>query len=252
MTADLQLAPEEIALLYGHDYFHGAEYGDYVEEKPALQSNFAGRLEEIKALPGVTSTSTLYEIGCAYGFFLELAQPHFAATAGIDISAAAAHHARTKLDLNVTCGNFIHDPLPFSPDVICMWDVIEHLDRPDLVLAKAGDSVSPGGYICVTTGDVGSLTARLRGPKWRMIHPPTHLHYFNSRNLARLLQRSGFEPVSTAYPPVLRTVGAMLHGAVKLRMGADRLYSLLSLLPGQGVSIPINFHDIMFMIGRKV
>ena len=60
-----------------------------------------------------------------------------------------------------------------------MWDTIEHLKRPDLFVQKAAADLRPGGLIALTTGDIGSLNARLRGARWRMIHPPTHLHYFS-------------------------------------------------------------------------
>lgn len=250
-TADMDISPEEIRNLYGHDYFHGAEYGNYEEEKHALQINFADRLSEILSLPGLPANATLFEIGCAYGFFLEMAATDFDAVAGIDISADAVAFAQNRLGLNAVAGDYLKTETPFKPDVICMWDVIEHLERPDLVLEKAFEDLAPGGYLCITTGDIGSTVARIRGRKWRMIHPPTHLHYFTAKNLARLLHRVGLQPASTTYPAVKRTLGSMLFGVFSLRLGAHGVYSVLSRLPGQNISISLNLHDIMFIVARK-
>jgi SAM-dependent methyltransferase len=250
-TADMSLTRDEIEALYGHDYFHGSEYGDYIRERAALQSNFRPRIAEILALSGIDGSKTLYEIGCAYGFFLDIARNHFTQVAGTDISRDAIQYAQQELQLQATCGDFVDVEPPFAPDVICMWDVIEHLEHPDAVVAKAAETLRPGGYLCLTTGDIGSLVARWRGPKWRMVHPPTHLHYFASGNITRLLERHGLTVTSVTHPPVIRTIGTMLHGVVKLRMGADRLYSALSRLPGQNLPVPINLFDIMSVIARK-
>ncbi|UTW51631.1 class I SAM-dependent methyltransferase [bacterium SCSIO 12827] len=250
-TADVSLSPEKIRALYGHDYFHGAEYGDYIEEKNALQINFIHRLAEIRALPGLSASSKLFEIGCAYGFFMEMADTVFSDVAGIDIAADAVAYARDDLGLNAVEGDFLEADLPFTPDIICMWDVIEHLERPDLVLKKSSEILAPGGYLCITTGDIGSFTARLRGPNWRMIHPPTHLHYFSVATLGRLLQRSGMDLMSVTHPAVKRTIGSMLYGVFDLRLGAHKLYSLLSRLPGQDLTVSLNLHDIMLVIARK-
>ena len=251
LTADLGIGCEDIFALYGHDYFHGSEYGNYLEEQAALEVNFARRLSEIRALPHLDDKSRLFEIGCAYGFFLRLAQAHFAEVAGIDVAEAAVNHARDVLKLDVRCGDVLIEKIPPSPDVVCMWDVIEHLERPDLVIGEVAEALAPGGYVCITTGDVGSWVARFRGPKWRMIPPPTHLHYFDRTTLSRLLANHGLEVVSTTYPPVVRTLGTLLHGIFKLRLGADNLYRFLAKVPGQRLPIPINLFDIMSMTARK-
>ena len=68
--ADARISAEELQNLYQRNYFFGSEYLNYIEDKPALQKNFLARLNTlIKLSPG----GRLFEIGCAYGFFLELA-----------------------------------------------------------------------------------------------------------------------------------------------------------------------------------
>ena len=58
--------------------------------------------------------------------------------------------------------------------------------------------------LALTTGDIGSVNARLRGHKWRMIHPPTHLHYFSAETMKALLDRHGFRQSSISVIPVSR------------------------------------------------
>jgi hypothetical protein len=50
-----------------------------------------------------------------------------------------------------------------------------HLEFPYEYLIKARSLLTAGGREFMTTGDLGSWNARLRGARWRQIHPPTHL-----------------------------------------------------------------------------
>src|SRR4051812_47038123 len=47
LTADMQLDDAALASLYGRDYFHGEEYGDYVSEEGELRANFRSRLQTL-------------------------------------------------------------------------------------------------------------------------------------------------------------------------------------------------------------
>ena len=53
--------------------------------------------------------------------------------------------------------------LAHAVDVVCMWDTIEHLQHPHLYIERASANMNRGGVIAITTGDIGSLMARMRG-----------------------------------------------------------------------------------------
>ena len=132
-----------------------------------------------------------------------------------------------------------------------MWDTIEHLLSPDRFVAKAAADLKPGGYIAFTTGDIGSLNARLRGRRWRMIHPPTHLHYFSAATARRLLAAHGFEVVHMSHPGATRSVRSILYILLALRMGRPRWYEAIGRLPLARLSFALNLGDIMFVIARR-
>src|SRR5205823_6020812 len=154
-------------------------YKDYVAERPLIEKHFRIRLKQLLRFVPNAAGKRLFEIGCAYGFFLSVAREHFAAVEGIDISEDAAGYAATTLKLPVHIGDFADHEFRNSPDVLCLWDTIEHVKDPDLYLEKCSRHMRPGGVIAITTGDIGSPIARFRGRRWRQIHPPTHLHYFS-------------------------------------------------------------------------
>lgn len=251
ITADVSLSDTELEGLYGKDYFHGVEYRDYVAEGASLKFNFRRRIETLKTLIPAFSSLDVFEIGCAYGFFLDDIRAEVRTAKGIDISEAATNYARANNHVDAACGNYLDYRLESKPGLVAMWDTIEHLARPDLFLEKVSCDLAPGGYFAVTTGDIGSLNARVRGRRWRMIHPPTHLHYFSADTLTKLLAKNGFELVHLSHPGNARDLRSILHFIVALRMGWDKLYDRISSWRIFRTSVTLNLFDIMFIVARK-
>ncbi len=229
--------------LYEGDYFTGEEYLDYRADEAFFQRNFRPRLEEIqRRIP----SGRLLEIGAAYGFFLDLARPYFDVI-GYEVNAQAVAHARDVLQLNVRSEDFLaaSDPPAHSVDVTVMWDVIEHLERPDLFLEKIARLSRPGGLLYVTTGDIGSRLARWRGRRWRMIHPPTHLHYFDRATITRLLDRCGFDVLDIRSIGVARSLRQILYSVLVIRLGMGGLYRAASSVVPAAAGFTLNTGDIM-------
>ena len=252
ISANVEISDAELAKLYGEDYFHGEEYLDYVAEEESLRRNFRGRLRTLKSLSPNWAGANVFEIGCAYGFFLREISGQVAGARGIDISEAGTTFAREQLGLDVTCGDYITHDIGTAPDVIAMWDTIEHLRRPDLFIQKASQDIKPGGLLAITTGDIGSLNAQFQGKNWRMIHPPTHMHYFSSATMSKLLDRYGFDVVHLSHPGVSRSVKAILYILLALKMKRPKLYDVLSRAkPMVDMHVDINLFDIMFVVARR-
>jgi SAM-dependent methyltransferase len=234
--------------LYTEDYFAGGEYHDYRADKAILQRNFARRIGSLRKLK---PRGRLLEIGAAYGFFLELAQTHWEAR-GLEISRAAADHAR-RAGLDVDCADFLDLPdEPDAYDLICMWDTIEHLAHPVRYLEKAARWLRPGGHLALTTGNVSSLMSRWRKQRWRLIHPPTHLYYFSPATLRQAAARAGLQSQRISATGYFRSYRSMVHAlAMQGSRRHPQLYSLATL--GGRVDLPIylNLYDIVMMVARK-
>src|SRR3954452_9051801 len=84
-TADVALSREDLEALYTSKYFAGEEYKDYVAERRLIEKHFRIRLKTLLRHVPDARAKTLFEIGCAYGFFLSVAQEHFKSVASIDI-----------------------------------------------------------------------------------------------------------------------------------------------------------------------
>jgi SAM-dependent methyltransferase len=251
VTADVDLSPEELEGLYGGDYFHGAEYHDYVGERALHERHFRTRLKRLLRYVPHPQTKRLFEIGCAYGFFLDVARGCFANVAGIDISRDAAAHAAGTLGLTVFAGDYLECDITDPADVICLWDTIEHLAQPHLYLERAAMHLTDGGVLALTTGDIGSMMARLRGARWRQIHPPTHLHYFSRDTLERLLRRHGFEIEYCGYEGMYRSLDTMAYIVLALKHRRPGLYRLLKRTGLLEHAVYLNLYDIVFVVASR-
>jgi SAM-dependent methyltransferase len=248
-TPDL---PERIAALYAGDYFTGGEFGDYAGQHPIAAKNFRDYLRRMHRAGA--SGGRLLEVGCAYGFFLEQAQRAFDAV-GMDVNAPAIAAAQA-LGVRASLGDFLAYTPEALVDVVCMWDTIEHLLDPRAFLEKARDVLAPGGWVFLTTGDIGSLVARLRGPRWRMIHPPSHVNYFSRPTITRLLNETGFEVRSIRAVGTRRDLLNALHllglyaRAPIVRRTAGAIERVIAgRMPAIGVYV--NLYDVMFVSARK-
>ncbi len=248
--ADIRVDPDQLRALYGPGYFQGDEYLDYQREAPALRRNFQRSLRDLRGY--LPRGGRLFEIGAAYGYFLAEAAAQFE-VAGCDISEAAATRAREDQGQDVRCVDYLTHPLPQPQDAVCLWDAVEHLAEPQRYLAKAYDDLRPGGILALSTGDIGALNARLRGPRWRLIHVPTHLHYFTQRSMRTLLEGLGFELLRIHHPPFWRTADAiafqLLHESGGPRR--KRVYRRLEQAGLLDFSLPLQTLDLMTVYARR-
>ncbi|MDH4197516.1 MAG: class I SAM-dependent methyltransferase [Candidatus Aminicenantes bacterium] len=247
--ADLDLDAFDARSLYQISYFIGGEYADYPQDRRVYEQHFRQRLRMVQKF---CPSGTLIEIGCGYGFFLALAQ-RFYQVRGFDIASEAIAHARDRLGVDARQEEFLDVEIPEeSVDVVAMWDTIEHLPRPDLVVKKIARILRPGGVVALTTGDIDSKMARWRGQNWRLIHPPTHLHYFSRQTIDRLLASEGLHPLARKYVAMSRSLRQVVFSlAVQKRDKEPWFYRWLKNSRLGSLSFSLNMYDIIFIVARK-
>lgn len=152
--------------------------------------------EDLERIKSYKSTGKLLDIGCATGAFLHLASKAGYNTKGVEPVIEQAAYARKRYDLDVIQG-YIGDPrqsinLPDEEfDVVVMLAVIEHvLDVHDVIRA-ASRCLRHGGILYLTTPDVSSFLAHLKGSNWSMYHICWHHQFFNYNTLQSLLKDHG-------------------------------------------------------------
>jgi methyltransferase family protein len=245
----------DFSSLYGEDYFSGEEYPDYLGQERALRRSMRRHLDQMAKFS--PHGGDLFEVGAAYGFFLDEAKALYDSTKGIEISEAAADRARQAYGANVDVGDFTAiDATRQKVDVVCMWDTIEHVPGADLFVGKAHELLSDGGWLFLTTGDLGSLNARVRGSRWRQIHPPSHVNYFSRATIRRLLTRLGFRVAGIETAAYYHTLYDVL-ATIELRGGpAGRVARTVLRVAPRGLAdrlgFWINLGDTMFVAAQRV
>ena len=183
------------ATYYDHDGIkNGLElfgYDNYLGDEENIKITFAKRLRTIERY---ASKGRLLDVGCATGFFLDLARRQGWEVLGSEVSDFCARWARERFDLDVRLG--ILQDLAFdsqSFDVITMWDVIEHVPDPSAELREVHRILRDGGLLSLITPDVGSLVARLLGSRWEEFRRVReHIYFFSRRTMTQTLRKAGF------------------------------------------------------------
>ncbi len=249
----------ELPEIYSEEYFrrpdgsHDAQgYRDYLADEAEHRLNARRRLEW---LAGVQAPGTLLDVGTAAGFFLDEASRRGWRASGIDVSGPMAAYARERLGADVRTGSFQELAVtPGSMDCVTMWDYIEHSTDPSLDVELAARALRAGGLLVLSTGDAGSLVARLSGVRWHLLTPHHHNFFFTVPTLERLLRRHGLEPFACRHRPayyslayLVHKLGTMVPANRALARASDRFAQT-----GFGrAPIPVNLWDIVTIAGRK-
>lgn len=233
---------------YDASYFNGNRsdgYSDYLGAREVLQHQFQQEVRLLKKLGA--EKGELLEIGCAYGYFLEVAQDHFTVN-GLEICEAAVLDCQSRGLTNVRHGAISDETLAPIPmvDVIVLLDVIEHLPNPEEALAAAVAKLQPGGLLMMTTGDFSSLCAKVMGKHWRLMTPPQHLWFFTPQSLKKMGERLGLEQIHLDHPFKKVPFGLIIYQL-------SRYLSLSPKLPSwmHRLGLSVNLFDAMRIVLRK-
>jgi len=242
-TADVESF--DAAEYYSEAYFQGGHadsYGDYQGSEAILRAEFRRTIDYL--LPLTSGRNRLLEFGCAYGFLLQEAQPHFEHVEGIELSADAVRACRAK-GLQVTAGVVDDTTLHGPYQAVIGLDVIEHVPEPHETVRLLGTHMERGAVLLMTTGDWASPMARITGRHWRLMTPPQHLSFFTPRSMRAMLEAAGFRVTSLTHP----------SKHVPLALIAYQLQRMAGLTPRHlswlGGAVPVNLFDAMRVVAVK-
>jgi len=198
-------APEMLGAIYPSNYYSYA-----MKDSVHPLARWAKRLLDKLKFRGILGNSpraaSYLDVGCGDGRYLELMIERGADPSrvfGVELDAGAVKAACSK-GLHVSQSR-IEDAAYLAPgqfDLITMFHVIEHVARPDLVVARLNELLAPGGMLAIETPNFDALDARLAGRRyWGGYHIPRHWHVFTPESLQRLLMSAGFSVRAVRYQP---------------------------------------------------
>jgi len=186
---------DQVAAFYQNPaYFMGDEevgYRDYAAMHKALAPHFRRRLRILaESLP---QRGRLLDVGCADGYFLQLAQAEGWEVAGVEISEPMAREASKRLGVPVVTS--VDKLPPGAYDAVTLWEVVEHFPDPVAQLQRLAAFLRPGGILMLSTPNAGHWQAMREPEAWSAYRPPAHLVLFTAGSLKMALEKAGFSPI---------------------------------------------------------
>lgn len=223
---------------------------EYLANRQARLSTFRYNLERIAPL--LPAAGRLLDVGSYCGLFLSVARERGYEVAGVEPSRWASRYAEETLGIKThrgTLADLPEDPVRF--DVVCAWDVLEHVSDPLADLRRMHALLRPGGMLAFATLNYANWVPRLLGERWPWMMD-MHLYYFQPPDLATMLARAGFalrRQQSYCHIVTLDYLLLKLH-ALSLP-GAELLRKLVARTPLRRVEIPFRFGDIQLFVAER-
>ena len=205
LKCDLQMQSplptlQELADFYESSFVDGM-YQDFASADLLKRMTAQQRIKEIANT--IPLEGKWLDVGCANGVFVETVSGRGVEAQGIELSEHAVSIGKER-GLNLHVGTVDDLPVDESFDCITAFDVLEHVLEPLDFIGGIHKRLNDGGHVVLTVPNTGGIVRRIMGKRWYFYIPEEHLHYFNSTNLAGLLEKQGFDVLSVGptYKPM--------------------------------------------------
>ena len=177
-----------IASLYRESTF------DYSGEVDNLSHTYGAYLARLDR-HGVRKNSLL-EIGCGNGFFLGQAlRQGYSDVRGVEPSESALKLADSQVRGRIACAMMSAGLFPRdSFDVVCLFQVLDHIVDPGSLLDTCFEILKPGGFVLCLNHNVEALSARIMKDRSPIIDIE-HTYLYGPGTIGKLFSKSGFEVV---------------------------------------------------------
>lgn len=244
-------------LVYSNPYFdedvlkslyRAAAYIDELQ----LDNMAADYLREfVRSTNGLDASAKILEIGCANGFFLErLRLAGFPSVYGVEPGKDAVEKASVDMRSRIVNDFFrLDDFRDESFDVVCCFQILDHISDPNTFLRGIHAVLRPRGLVIAINHNIRAWITRILGERSPM-YDIEHICLFDKSTIRHLFEANGFQVtrvagLSNSYTPAYAAKMFPLPLALK-----RILTTLLSRRPFDRVNLRIPAGN-MVTVGRK-
>lgn len=171
-------------------YMNSQEGGHDSQFQMRINSFYKTLIKLKHLLPG--GTAKVLDIGTAGGGFLDAAVRFGYDAYGLEPSSDLVSRGKAR-GLKIEQGTIdMHSFEQNMFDLVCLWDVIEHLPDPKSSLIEIKKLLKPEGVLLINYPDIGTLQAKIAGKHFWWILS-VHLHHFTRKSISEICGRTGFD-----------------------------------------------------------
>jgi 2-polyprenyl-3-methyl-5-hydroxy-6-metoxy-1,4-benzoquinol methylase len=184
------------------EYSHAVYVDDYLRGyAPYLTRAYQRGLAKIRAAD--ERASRLLDVGCGFGYFLDLARSHGYEVHGVEVTPVLAVEARRRYGIDVW-PTALHDaPAECEVyDVVTAWDVLEHCPDPHAAIADIVLRLKPGGIVLAQVLDYSFMSRGLPADflsryvdRMYPMSPDEHAVHYTPEAMAMLLESHGADVI---------------------------------------------------------
>ncbi len=179
--------------------------GDFYEELQHFDWYYVPwKWEHEQAMQHIRTDQQVLEIGCGRGDFLKrLKDRGQGGVFGIEMNETAAQYAREHHGLNVFTGSLAGFQRQHQQkfDVVCSFQVLEHVAEPGVFIREALDMLKPGGLFIIGVPNNDAVIVKDE-PNNILDFPPHHMGWWNARSLKALCSRFSLDLVTLQKEPL--------------------------------------------------
>jgi 2-polyprenyl-3-methyl-5-hydroxy-6-metoxy-1,4-benzoquinol methylase len=185
----------ELTELYTDAYYQAWGF-DRQENRIVEQMKHKTFERRLQVISKFKSHGRILDVGCATGFFLNIAEKFGFESFGIELSKFSGNLASNKFGANkIFIGRMEDYKVTHTYfDVITMFDFLEHIKNPKDIFRKTSTLLKNDGIVVVTTPDTDSFTCKYMKAKWTH-YKYEHVLYFNRNTLKQLALQTELEVV---------------------------------------------------------
>lgn len=131
------------------------------------------------------------DVGCANAYLVEYLLEKKVDAYGIELFPEVAAEAQKKFkEKRIYVGDFETYKFKRKFDLLIMFDLVEHIVKPENMFKISKKLLNPGGFVIILTPDIDALPRKFLKQNWTAYYVE-HVHCFSEKAMDYLAKKTG-------------------------------------------------------------